>query len=312
MTEPSDKLREHLSGFARKHRFRGKGPLCVALVVTRHAKEKGLPLDPAQLLSASGGQVAGLGRSAVQSILARHGISRVLAAEGGRTSRGSLQNMREYVRVLNALGVEVDLDLVEAYWIERVKEFFAAKPFKISRDPSVALRSVIRDLIEQATELERESTGVHYAGALLQHLVGATLDCSLGLGAIEHNSFSTADAPQGRVGDFAVGDVAIHVTMLPGEAVIERCRSNLEAGLRPVIITRGPGSAIVHELARRHTIEDRIDVFEVGQFVASNIYQSGGYSDRGRRSALEELVRRYNEIIDAVETDPSHKIDFKS
>ena len=32
----------------------------------------------------------GLGQSQVQKILARHGIERVLAAEGGRTSRGML------------------------------------------------------------------------------------------------------------------------------------------------------------------------------------------------------------------------------
>ena len=220
--------------------------------------------------------------------------------------------MTEYVRFLNALGAEVDLDAVEGYWIERVREFFAAKPFRISLDPSASVRAVIRDLIEQAVEREREVTGVHYAGAVLQHLVGATLDCSSRLEPIEHNSFSTADAPQGRVGDFAVGDAAIHVTMLPGEAVVERCRDNLEAGLRPVIITRGPGSAVAHELARRHTIEGRIDVFEIGQFVALNVYQLGAYVAEGRRSTLDSIVRRYNEIIDTVETDPSLKIDFRA
>ena len=59
---------------------------------------EGLPLDPDQLVTKSGGQVRGLGQSQVQKILARHGIERVLAAEGGRTSRGSLGNMRAYVR----------------------------------------------------------------------------------------------------------------------------------------------------------------------------------------------------------------------
>ncbi len=42
----------------------------------------GLPLDPDQLLTEGGGQVLGLGRSTVQAILERHGVTRVLASEG--------------------------------------------------------------------------------------------------------------------------------------------------------------------------------------------------------------------------------------
>src|SRR5271170_7636726 len=118
-----------LVAFTGMHSFRGKGPLSVALVVTQHAKKTGLPLDTEKLLTEGGGQVLGLGKGAVQAILKRHGIARVLASEGGRTSRGSLNNMREYVAFLNALGKKVDLDAVEAFWIERVQEFFAGKPF---------------------------------------------------------------------------------------------------------------------------------------------------------------------------------------
>jgi hypothetical protein len=46
----------------------------VALVVTRHAREKGLPLMPDELLTERGGQLLGLGKSAVQSILAVHDL----------------------------------------------------------------------------------------------------------------------------------------------------------------------------------------------------------------------------------------------
>ena len=40
-----------LNDFAVKKAFQGKGPLCVALVVTDHAKNMGLPLDPDNLLT---------------------------------------------------------------------------------------------------------------------------------------------------------------------------------------------------------------------------------------------------------------------
>jgi len=143
-----------LRDFNKDRKFNRKGPLCVALVVTQHARKMGLPLDPDKLLTDAGGQVLGLGKGAVQAVLNRHGITRVLAAEGGRTSRGSISNMREYVAFLNgqAAGGAVDLDAVEAFWIERVHEFFSAKPFKIRLDASRSLRTLVRDVIAQAEE----------------------------------------------------------------------------------------------------------------------------------------------------------------
>ena len=136
-----------LEVFARKKRMNGKGPLCVALVVTRHAKRDGLPLDPDTLVTEQQGQVAGLGKGSVQSILKDHGIDRVLAEEGGRTSRGSLGNMRAYVAFLNDLAAEglADFDAIEVWWVDRVRRFFAGKPFVLRFDTSMSLRAIIRD-----------------------------------------------------------------------------------------------------------------------------------------------------------------------
>lgn len=91
---------EALEALCKKHpKFLRKGGLCVALVVTETAKARGLPLEPEALRTDQGGQVAGLGKAAVQRILQTHGISRVLAEEGGRTSLGSLALMRALCRV---------------------------------------------------------------------------------------------------------------------------------------------------------------------------------------------------------------------
>ena len=75
----------------------------MALVVTKTAKQNGLPLNPESLRTDEGGQVAGLGKAAVQSILEEYKITKVLAEEGGRTSRGSLGLMKTYVETLNEL-----------------------------------------------------------------------------------------------------------------------------------------------------------------------------------------------------------------
>jgi hypothetical protein len=306
-------LEELLKRFALEKKFTGKGSLCVALVVTQHARTKGLPLDPTALITERGGQVLGLGRGAVQSILKKHGIDRILAAEGGRTSRGSLNNMRDYVTFLNELHGrgQANLDEVEAFWIERVRAFFAAKPFRIKLDVSRSLRVVVRDLLVQAQERQKTSTGMYYVGAVLQHLVGAKLSCALGPDAVEHNSFSTADAPSGRAGDFFLGDVAIHVTTSPGEALIDRCHENLNAGHRPVLVTLQRGLTVVEALADNKGLSGRIDVFEIEQFVALNVYELGKFALQGRQTAVIDLVNRYNEIIDNVETDPSLRIELR-
>lgn len=302
-----------LHTFYKEKKFQGKGALSVAIVVTQHARSQGIPLDPDALLTDAGGQVLGLGRVAVQSVLNRHGIDRVLAAEGGRTSRGSISNMRDYVTFLNARAAlgPIDLDAVEAFWIKRVKDFFAAKPFSIRLDASRSLRKLVHDVIAQAEERQREAPGMQYAGAVLQHLVGAKLDCALGGGALEHNSFSTSDAQSNRAGDFHIGDVAIHVTTAPGESVIRRCRENLDAGLRPVIVTTSKGFAVAEGLAENADLGERIDVFEIEQFVALNLYELGKFAPEGRSVAVGDLVTRYNEIVEQFETDPSLKIDYR-
>jgi len=301
-----------LTDFNKDRKFDRKGSLCVALAITQHAR-KGLPLDADALLTEGGGQVLGLGRGAVQAVLARHGITRVLAAEGGRTSRGSISHMREYVAFLNHLAAQgtVDLDAIEAFWIGRVHAFFSAKPFKIRLDASRSLRTLVRDVLAQAEERQRNAPGMQYAGAVLQHLVGAKLDCALGAGQFEHNSFSTSDAQSGRVGDFAIGDVALHVTTAPGEALIARCSDNLDDGHRPLIVTTARGLAAAEVLAENAGMGEHIDMFEAEQFIALNLYELGKFEAVGRRMAVGDVVTRYNEIVEEVETDPSLKIEFR-
>ena len=42
-------LRSALQAFNKERKFGRKGPLCVALVITQHARKMGLPLDPQEL-----------------------------------------------------------------------------------------------------------------------------------------------------------------------------------------------------------------------------------------------------------------------
>lgn len=288
-----------------------KGHLSLVLVVTHHAQEMGLPLDPAALLTGNKGQVKGLGKASVQSILKRHGIGRVLAAEGGRTSRGSINHMTSYVAFLNDLNEEMQFDVadIQRWWIERVKEFFSKVPFKLNYDPSLSCRTIISNLLEQARKRQDEASGYMYVGMMLQHLVGAKLRLLID-NSVEIHGASVADEVTGRSGDFIIEDVVIHVTTSPSESLLDKCRQNIENGSRAVIITIGRGLDMALGMADRCGILDRIDVFEAEQFLAGNIYELGQFGQKGRRLTAEQLVAAYNEIVEECETDPSMRIEM--
>lgn len=298
-----------LRGFTKSERFTGKGALCVALVITDHAKTKGLPLNPDDLLTEQGGQVLGLGKAKVQSVLARHDIERVLAEEGGRTSRGSINKMRSYVAFLNTQD-DLDLEAVENFWVDRVRDFFAGKPFKLKLDSSLGLRSIIRNLLAQAEDRQKQANGTMYQGTMMQHLVGAKVDLLYGQGKVTHHGANTSDQDPDRTGDFDFGDVSIHVTVSPSEALIRKCSANIEAGRKPLIVTGQRGLTLAEGLAENAGISHRLDVIEFEQFLATNIHELGEFEQSKRRTKVEELIDNYNRIIDNYETDPSLKIDL--
>ena len=290
--------------------MKGKGALCVALVVTRQAINAGLPLDADALLTDNHGQVKLLGKAAVQNILRDHGIERVLAEEGGRTSRGSVGNMQRYVAFLNDLNPsQAELKEIEEWWIDRVRAFFAGKPMVLRFDNAKSMRSAIRDLIEQATKRQTEMPGTTFVGTVLQHLVGAKLSLILPAPPEMHGA-SVADEVSGRDGDFILEDVVIHVTSAPTEALIRKCMHNLDSAKKPIIITTYRKVPIAEGLAETQGIANRLDVFDIEQFIAGNIYELGKFAVSGRKTTAEQLVGMYNRIIDECETDPSLKIVF--
>lgn len=94
----------------------------------------------------SGGQVQGLGREAVQRILTDYHITQTLAEEGGRTSRGSIANMQNYVALLNDLHSRglADPTTIEHWWIERIRDHFAAKPLRLRYNSSKVYKRLFK------------------------------------------------------------------------------------------------------------------------------------------------------------------------
>lgn len=288
-------------------KFLRKGGLCVALVVTQAASQKGLPLNPNELLTEELGQVAGLGKGAVQKILSSFGITKVLAEEGGRTSRGSMGLMQAYVAALNELHKHalLDIDAAFAWWIQKVNQYFAAEGPRFSFDTGKSLRANIMDLLGQAKEIQAHAGGTNYVGAMLQHLIGAKLDLVLGKGQITHHGFSVADQSTERKGDFDFKSMAVHVTTSPGEALIRKCDQNLRDGFKPLIITINDNVTAATALLNNAGLGDRVDVLDGLQFLTANVFEHSQFVAGTCKVTLVNLLRYYNEIVASCENDPS-------
>lgn len=301
-------ITQQLTNFAHVHQMANKGALCVALVVSRFARNNGLPINSEDLLTNRQGQVKGLGKSNVQSILKDYGITRVLAEEGGRTSRGSIGNMQSYVAFLNkGQYSRQQMEEIEAWWVDQIRKFFAGKPMVLRIDAGKSMREAVRELMRQAEKRQEEQPGNHVVGTVMQHLVGAKLTLLLENPPEMHGA-SVADTVSDRDGDFIVEDVVIHVTSAPSEALIRKCGRNLEKGVRPIIITTYHGVLAAEQLAKNAAIAERIDIFDIEQFVASNLYEIGKFTGTGRRNTADELIKAYNAIVLQCETDPSLQI----
>jgi hypothetical protein len=220
--------------------------------------------------------------------------------------------MLTYVSLLNELNANnlADLDFIEKYWVDRVKEYFASKPFKLHVDKAKYLRADINDILLQATEREKEAPGMKYRGAVMQQLVGAKLATLCPEKHIAQFGFSVSDAMSARNADFVIGNVAIHVTTAPNNSLLQKCKENINAGLKPIIVTTNRGIAAAEAFAEQLGIEGRIDLLEIEQFIATNIYEISGFEQTKQDVTVKGLINKYNEIINSCETDLSLQIEI--
>ena len=124
-----------------------------------------------------------------------------------------------------------------------------------------------------------------------------------------HSGYSVADSPTGRSGDFQLGDCVIHVTTAPGKLLLQKCRDNLDRGLRPLIVSTNAGAALAETLAEEEGINRRLEVLDITQFLVANMLEWTDFDGNQRRHTFVDLVSRYSSIIDACETDPSLRIE---
>lgn len=289
-----------------------KGPLSLVIQFTRLVQGKSFPLAPDDFQTSSKGQVAGLGGANLKKILKEHGIAQQLSAEGGRTSRGSMGLMIKYVDFLNAWSADEPVNLVEIeeFWAEQVHEYFRNQPFLLTADTSKTIGANLDELFEQARKRQKQNPGTQYLGTVLQHLVAAKLCLIMPENSFEIHGASVADGPTDRDGDFVINNTIIHCTTMPGTLLIEKCRANLRSGAHPVIITIFDRVHTALNLAEDAGLAGRVEVWDIQQFLSSNVYEHSFFDEAKRNSTLSDIISRYNDIVLKTETDPSLKIEF--
>lgn len=309
MISPEERLRE----FQTENNIMTKGPLSLVIQFTRMVRGKDFPLSPYDYRTKSKGQVAGLSGSNLKKILREHGISQTLSSEGGRTSRGSIGLMIKYVDFLNAWNSEesVDFTVVERFWAEQVREYFRNQPFILTTDTSKTIGANLDDLFEHARKRQAQNPGTQYLGTVLQHLTAAKLSIILDEGSFEVHGASVADGPTERSGDFVINNTIIHCTSAPGAPLIEKCHANLRGGCHPVIITIFDRVRTALDLASDAGLEGRVEVWDIQQFLSTNIYEHSMFNERKCISTIADIIDKYNAIVLATETDPSLRIEIE-
>lgn len=307
----SPTLESSLFQFKDKNQVVNVGALGTVLVLTRKAKNSGLPFDADTLLTGGGGQVSGLSGASINKILKSHGVTQMVGTESGRTSRGTPSLAKAYVSFIHELPLSIeDIEAVEAWWIARFVDYFNTRPFKLNYDSSKTLASVIHNLLDQALDRQKKSFGKTYVGAVLQHLIGAKLELSLPELEITHNGASVADTVSARSGDFVIDNTIIHCTTAPSELLMWKCQANIQSGQHPIILTIGKMLGAAEGLAENLGIEGRVEILDALQFLAANLYEMSLFKASNRKITVVKLIEKYNEIIAEHESDASLRINF--
>jgi hypothetical protein len=303
-----------LKQFQADHNVVTKGPLALLVQLTRAIRSKEFPLNSNDFLTENKGQVLGLGGGNLKKILKDHGITQTLAAEGGRTSRGNMGLMMKYIEFLNEWNENdpIDFEEVENFWTFQIREYFRNQPFVLNADSSRTIGASLDELFAQARTRQKQNPGTQYLGAMLQHLVAAKLSIILPKNTFEIHGASVADSSTFRSGDFVIHKTIIHCTTSPGEPLMDKCKDNLKKGYLPLIITIFDRVKTACDLAADSGISGRIEIWDIQQFLSTNINEHCQFDEKNRNIKLADIIENYNRIINEKETDPSLRIEFET
>jgi hypothetical protein len=281
-----------------------RGLICIGLAVLEHLRDN-FPLQAKHYLT-EGNQVKRTGGPQCQRLLARFGEARTFLREGGRTTRGSrpaAESLAGRLNAIPALGILAKDD--RDYVITELQRFFAQHATDFLNTGRIEVEiSIEKPVATFIADILRIATSKNVAGAVAQHLVGAKLALRFPDEAIGNYSSTTADEQLGRVGDFQLGDTAIHVTVTPMQPLFDKIADLIRRGYRSKLLVPEGRLQAARQLAELAGVLARVEVVAIESFVSQNLEELAAF-DRGQLArVLRDYMSMYNERV-AVETNPA-------
>ncbi len=285
-----------------------RGLVAVSLTMLENLKSN-FNLDPGDHLTEKGGQVRGLGGPKLSKILQTFGEARVYLAEGGRTSRGSIQNMTALLTFLGRLHFPSDevgrietLSSFQSIVFEKVREYFLRKRIDFVFDANSSTCEQIRLIFSEADRRNRKA-------AVMQYLVGAKLALRFPAITIRNSGFTSADQQAGERGDFQVNDTVFHVTESPSPGLLKKCLDDLNKGLSCYVVVPK------HYVESTRIEYDRAGagaatIVNVEAFISQNLDEIAEFSRKKWRQEFRDLLDLYNKRVAGVESDSSILIEI--
>lgn len=178
----------------------------------------------------------------------------------------------------------------------------APNSLKIRHVRQNSIRSHIDALLITARGRRDPITGESQLPLIMWHLVAAVLRMR---GRLDHAAIASRP-PESAI---RIGNAIIHVTNCPEWPLLHQCFAESDQGLRPLVISSLAGAAQTDALAQEVGMGRKIEVLDITQFLVANMLEWTGFDGNQRRTTFEELITRYNAIVEACETDPSLKIE---
>ena len=183
-------------------------------------------------------QITGLSAASLRKVLAEFGETRAMSSVGGRSNRGTRGAVAALLAAMKPLGLATkpEKDRIKVlkamqqhivtYYVSR---YFSVKRVKATFDVNDATWKFIHSILGNARQSGK-------GGPVAEYLVGAKLSLRFPEKQIRNKQFSASDLQAGYRGDFEIGNTVFHVTVAPMPELFEKCKDNLERGLRVYLL----------------------------------------------------------------------------
>lgn len=302
-------LQQSLKNFADSRGFlKSEVLLSSALLATRATGDLNCPFDPVSINVSE--EIDIFEVETAQAVVSDYGISDGFVIRDETISQEDLSNVRDYLVFLNDIAKipEFTFAYVENWWVSRIREFLMRNPLVLEIDSNSTLRAHLESLFGEARRRQHNIYGAMIESDLMRNLVVAKIAIIYPGTPIKPERREVASTDEWEEG-IVIGDSVIYVTTSPSTKLLLRCAFDVKDRKRPLILSHGAGAAMAETLADEIGLSRRVEVLDITQFLIANILEWTCFDGSRRRNSLEELIGKYNELIDRCETDPSLKIE---